>query len=40
MLAATVLGLWGLQHLLHGFDVATRLEDDEEADEPHNSTPH
>ena len=39
MLAATVLGLWGLQHLLYGFDVATRLEDDEEADEPHNSTP-
>jgi len=30
MLAATVLGLWGLHHLLHGFDVATRLHDDDE----------
>ena len=28
MLAATVLGLWGLHHLLHGFDVATRLNED------------
>lgn len=25
MLVATVLGLWGLRHLLHGFDIATRL---------------
>ena len=33
MLAATVLGLWGLQHLLHGFDVATRVHGaDEESD--------
>ena len=30
MLAATVLGLWGLHHLLHGFDAATRLDDDNE----------
>jgi len=30
MLAATVLGLWGLHHLLHGFDVATRLQDNDE----------
>ena len=30
--AATVLGLWGLHHLLHGFDVATRLHDNEDED--------
>ena len=28
-LAATVAGLWGLGHLLHGFAVAARLKDDE-----------
>jgi hypothetical protein len=27
MLAATILGLWGLRHLLHGFDTATRPND-------------
>jgi hypothetical protein len=32
MLVATVLGLWGLHHLLHGFDAATRLHDDDEDD--------
>ncbi len=26
MLAATILGLWGLRHLLHGFDAATRSD--------------
>jgi len=35
MLATTVLGLWGLHHLLHGFDVATRLDDDEGDPEAH-----
>ena len=30
MLAATVLGLWGLYHLLHGFHVATRMHDNDE----------
>lgn len=30
MLAATVFGLWGLHHLLHGFDIATRLHDEDE----------
>lgn len=34
MLGATVLGLWGLQHLLHGFDTATRAGDGDEADAP------
>ena len=29
MLAATVLGLWGLRHLLQGFDVAAHLSEDE-----------
>jgi hypothetical protein len=29
MLAATVLGLWGLRHLLHGFDVVAHLSEDE-----------
>jgi hypothetical protein len=33
MLSATVLGLWGLRHLLHGFDAATRLSEAEESDE-------
>jgi hypothetical protein len=28
-LAATVAGLWGLGHLLHGFAAATRLKDEE-----------
>ena len=28
-LAATVIGLWGLSHLLHGFAVATRLKHEE-----------
>ena len=35
MLAATVLGLWGLHHLLHGFDIATRLNDDANDPEDH-----
>jgi hypothetical protein len=30
MLAATILGLWGLRHLLHGFDTAAHTPDDEE----------
>lgn len=29
-LAATVTGLWGLGHLLHGFDIATRLKEENE----------
>jgi len=33
MLAATVLGLWGLHHLLHGFDVATCANDDDDDDD-------
>jgi len=35
MLAATILGLRGLRHLLHGFDIAAHWEDgdDEDADE-------
>ena len=33
MLAASVLGLWGLHHLLHGFDIATRLHDEDEEEE-------
>lgn len=34
MLAATVLGLWGLRHLLQGFDTATRASDGDESEEP------
>lgn len=33
MLTATVLGLWGLHHLLHGFATATRLSESDESDE-------
>lgn len=33
MLTATVLGLWGLHHLLHGFATATRLSESEESEE-------
>jgi hypothetical protein len=33
MLAATVLGLWGLRHLLTGFDTATRPDDEDDAGE-------
>jgi hypothetical protein len=31
MLAATVLGLWGLKHLLHGFDIAAHSPDNDES---------
>lgn len=30
-LGATVIGLWGLRHLLHGFDAAAHVEEDEES---------
>ena len=33
MLAATVLGQWGLCHLLYGFDIATRAKDDNDETE-------
>jgi len=34
-LAATVAGLWGLGHLLHGFAAATRSKDDEAEESAH-----
>ena len=38
MLAATILGLWGLRHLLHGFDTATRADDDADETDPANES--
>ena len=32
MLAATILGLWGLRHLLHGFAAATSPNDEDESE--------
>ncbi|MEI6175639.1 MAG: hypothetical protein WCS43_02000 [Verrucomicrobiota bacterium] len=33
MLAATILGLWGLHHLLHGFAAATKPNDEDESED-------